>query len=64
MIMKMTGNNFVRCQDGSRKYYRAILDIYGGMVRMSRKRFGRARDAAEYSRRTISRLMQLRQHSH
>jgi hypothetical protein len=57
--MKLTGNNFVRCWDGLRKWYQPVLEITNGKVRMSRKRFTRARDAAACGQAVLAGLGRL-----
>ena len=53
---KQTGDVYVRYSDGIRKWYRAVLEHPAfGRVRVSRRKFKRARDAADYRRRVLDR---------
>lgn len=60
MEAKATGRYSVRYRRGSRKWYRAILEIGYKSMRVSKKTFKRARDAEEYRSEVVGRLKRLK----
>jgi hypothetical protein len=57
---KQTGDMYVRYSDGIRKWYRAVLENPAfGRIRVSRRKFKRARDAAAYRERVLGRNQRL-----
>jgi hypothetical protein len=51
---------YVRCSDGIRKWYKAILEENHTEIRVSRKRIERADEAAYYGFKVVARLKRLR----
>jgi len=49
-------NDYVRYENGHRKWYRAVFEITFQRIRVSRRVFHLASDAAEYSRTVRWRL--------
>lgn len=61
MDVKATGRYSVRYKRGSRKWYRAILEVLGfSRLRMSKKTFKRASEAEEYREEVVQRLKRMR----
>ena len=51
---------YVRCSDGIRKWYKAVLEESQDMIRMSRLRLERADEAAYYGQKVVARLKRIR----
>jgi hypothetical protein len=51
---------YVRCSDGIRHWYKAVLEENHDMIRMSRLRLERAGDAAYYGQEVVARLKRMR----
>lgn len=61
MDAKATGRWSVRYRRGSRKWYRAILEIMGfSKIRVSRKTFKRAGEAEAYREEVVGRLRRMK----
>ena len=55
-----TGNDYVKYEYGRRTWWRAILDIFGGSMRVSRKTFNRAGQASDYKGQVLGRINRMR----
>jgi hypothetical protein len=51
---------YVRCSDGIRKWYKAVLEENHTEIRVSRRRLERADEAAYYGKEIVARLMRMR----
>lgn len=60
MQAKATGSYSVRYCRGSRKWYRAILEIGYKSIRVSKKTFKRAWEAEEYRSKVLGRLKRMK----
>jgi hypothetical protein len=60
MEAKATGRYSVKYIRGSRKWYRAILEIGYKSMRVSRKTFKRAHEAEEYRAEVVERLERMK----
>jgi hypothetical protein len=47
---------YVRCSDGIRKWYKAVLEENHTEIRVSRRRLERADEAAYYGQEVVARL--------
>jgi len=51
---------YVRCSDGIRKWYKAVLEENHIEIRVSRRRLERADEAAYYGQKVVARLKRIR----
>lgn len=58
--IRRTGDYYVRCEYGSMKYYRAVLEVGIHRIRISRRAFKTASGALAYRHRFDARWARLR----
>lgn len=59
-MIRQTGRYYVRVTHGFDKWYKAVLSVGFGRLRLSKARFARARDAEAYREAVLARLARLR----
>jgi hypothetical protein len=55
-----TGNDYVKYEAGSRKWWRSLLFIFAGSVRVSKRKFNKAGEASAYKNEMLARLERMK----